>query len=789
MTPTAQALALGWQYYQAGHIQQAQQLYQQLTQTDPNNPDVWCYLGIVQRAGGALADAAISYREALRLRPDFLEALNNLGNVLVDLHKPGEAEECYRRALRLQPNYPQAHNNLGAALRHQGKFEEAVASYHEALRLRQDYAEAHNNLGDARKQQGRLDEAVASYREALRLRPSYAEAHNNLGAALVAQGKYDDAIAHHGEALRLRPSWPDAYNNLGNAYLVQKKPDEAAAYYRQALALKPEYPDALANLGIALSEQRQYDEAIACYREALRLKPDYAAALTNLGNVFVEQGKPAEALAFYERALQLQPDYAEAHRNRGQALHAHGKLDEALAGFRQALELQPDLAAAHMGRAQTLLALGKFDEGWIEYEWRWKCKEFSPPSYQQPLWDGSALDGRTILLHAEQGLGDTLQFIRYAPLVKERGGRVLVACQKPLLQLLASCPGIDQLVPYNDPLPDFDVTIHLLSLPRVFGTTLANVPANVPYLFAEPALLSHWQRELSGYRTYRVGIAWQGNPQHSGDAQRSFPLAQLAAIAQLDGVKLFSLQKIYGTEQLSTASFPVIDLGSRLDESIGPFMDMAAVMKNLDLVICPDTAIVHLAGALGVPTWLALPFGSEWRWLRERTDSPWYPSVRLFRQEQAGDWAGVFARMAAALSSHLQASRRTRGIAVEIGVGELIDKIVILQIKNERLTDAAKLANIGKELATLQAARDRALAPSAELAALTAELRVVNEALWQVEDGVRLCERDQDFGPRFVELARSVYRHNDRRAAVKRRINELVGSELVEEKGYGQSRD
>jgi len=232
-------------------------------------------------------------------------------------------------------------------------------------------------------------------------------------------------------------------------------------------------------------------------------------------------------------------------------------------------------------------------------------------------------------------------------------------------------------------------------------------------------------------------------------------------------------------------------------------------MKNLDLVICPNTAIVHLAGALGVPTWLALPFGSEWRWLRDRSDSPWYPSVRLFRQEQAGDWAGVFAGMAAALTSQVEAfragwhafaaprpesdpvdaggPRKHGGIAVEIGVGELIDKIVILQIKNERLNDAAKRANIGKELATLQAARERALAPSAELAALTAELRVVNEALWQVEDDLRLCERHQDFGPRFVELARSVYRHNDHRAALKRRINELVGSELVEEKSYGHT--
>src|SRR5439155_18151332 len=233
------------------------------------------------------------------------------------------------------------------------------------------------------------------------------------------------------------------------------------------------YAETLANLAIVLAEQHQYDEATACYREALRLKPDYPSALANFGNLLAEQGKPDEALALYDQALQLKPDYIEAYGNRGQALLAQGKLDEALSGFGQALQKQPDYVQARMGRALTLLSLGNFEEGWSEYEWRWKCKEFSPPPYRQPLWDGSALDGRTILLHAEQGLGDTLQFIRYAPLVKERGGWVVVACQKALLRLLARTPGVDQLVSYNEPFPPFDVYAPLLSLPRIFGTTLA----------------------------------------------------------------------------------------------------------------------------------------------------------------------------------------------------------------------------------------------------------------------------------------------------------------------------
>jgi tetratricopeptide (TPR) repeat protein len=681
----------------------------------------------------------------------------------------------YREALRLRPNYPEAHNNLGAAQRYQGQLDEAVASYREALRLRPDYADAHNNLGDARKQQGRLDEAVASYREALRLRPNYPEAHNNLGAALVRQGQYDEAIAHHREALRLRPRFPDACNNLGNAFLMQKKLDEAAACYREAVALKPEYAEALANLGIVLAGQRKHDEAVACYKKALQLKPDYPEALVNLGNVLLEQGKPGEALAIYEQALQLHPDSAAAHDHRSQALLAQGKLDEALAGFGQAIHLRPDHAGARMGRALTLLLLGHFEEGWVEYEWRWKCKEFSPWSYPQPPWDGSPLDGRTILLHAEQGLGDTLHFIRYAALVKERGGRVVVACQKPLLRLLASCPGIDQLVPYNEPLPDFDVHTPLLSLPRIFGTTLATVPANIPYLFADPALLGHWQRELSSYRTFRIGIAWQGNPDYPGDAQRSFPLAQLAPLARVGGVQLLSLQKTHGMEQLRTAPFPVIDLGSRLDETSGPFMDTAAVIKNLDLVICPNTALVHLAGALGVPVWLALPLNPEWRWLWNRADSPWYPTVRLFRQEQTGDWAGVFARMATELAVRMRCGRRTRGVPVEVSPGELLDRMTHLEIMAERCTVAAQLDSIRSELGRLAAVRDRALPPSPELAQLVAELKAVHEALWESEDGMRLCEQNGEFGDSFILLAKAVCHHNDRRLELQLHLNDLLG--------------
>src|SRR5438132_456876 len=676
-------LSLGWSHYQAGNPAQAEQVFRQALDLDPDNADVWCLLGIVCRAQGHHAAAVQSYREALKRKPDFVEGLNNLGNVLVDQGQFEEAADCYRQVLRLRPDYAQAHNNLGVAYRFQGKFADAAACYREALRIRPDYAEA------------------------------------------------------------------------------------------------------LSNLGIALAELREFDEALACYREALRLKPDYPEAYTNMGNVFQELGRLDEALAHYEKALRLKPDYAEAHDNRAQAEMAGGNLAGARAGFESALRLKADYAEAHLGRAFTLLLQGDFEAGWAEYEWRWKCKEFTPFAFQQPVWDGSPLAGRTILLHAEQGLGDTLQFIRYAALVKERGGRVLVACQKPLLPILKGCPGVDQWIPYDAPLPDFDVYAPLLSLPRIFGTNLASIPAAVPYVFADAELIERWGRELERYPGLKVGVAWQGNPRYSGDRKRSFPLEKLAPVARLPNVQLFSLQKGPGAEQIGGVAdqFAVVDLGSQLDEKSGPFMDTGAVMKNLDLVISADTAIGHLAGALGVPLWLALPFVAEWRWLLGRKDSPWYPTVRLFRQSRPGDWDAVFKHMAQELKKQ-PAPCRARPITVVIAPGELVDKITILEIKSARVKDEAKLANIRNELAALVAARDRALQASKELADVIAELKAVNEQLWQVEDDLRSCERAKAFGAVFIDLARQVYRLNDRRAALKRRINEMLHSDFIEEKEY-----
>ena len=497
-------------------------------------------------------------------------------------------------------------------------------------------------------QAGKLPEAERIYSEILRGNPYHAGALHLLGVLAYQSGKGDVAIEYIGRALQYCPNLAEAHNNLGIVLKDMGKLPEAMASYQIALRIKPDYADAHSNLGIAFKEMGNLAEATASYQKALQINPNFAEGHNNLGNVLLANDQLDDAAARFQTALRLKPNYAETLTNYANVLQKQGKLHEALACYDQALLMKPGYAEAHWNKSLALLLSGNFHQGWAEYEKRWQSKHFHRRPFQQPLWDGSPLGGRTILLWAEQGLGDTLHFIRYAPLVQQRGGTVVMECQPPLLPLLAQCSGIDRLVAQNSPLPSFDLQVPLLSLPGIFRTDLATIPAQVSYLIADQPLVEHWREQLNSYQGFKIGIAWQGNPTHGGDRQRSMPLGQFAPLAQVPGVHLLSLQKGHGAEQLRAVAdrFTVIDLGSRLDETNGAFMDTAAVMMNLDLIITADTATAHLAGALGVPVWVALPWIPDWRWLLERIDSPWYPSMRLFRQPQRGDWADVFNRMA-----------------------------------------------------------------------------------------------------------------------------------------------
>ncbi len=754
----------------------------------PDDPDTLNDLGVALARMGRRDEAEASYREALRIRPDFADAHNNLGNVLRHRGRHDEAVASFREALRLRPDYPEAHNNLGIALRSQGKLDEAIASYQRALALRPTYAEALNNMGFALAHRGKGDAAIVCYQQAARLKADYFEALHNLGNSLSDQGRHDEAVAAYREALRVRPDEPRVLKCMAITLSRREKFDEAAEMLRKALTIRPDFPDAWNDLGITLARQGKHREAIDAYGEAIRYRPNFAEAYNNMGNAMRNVGRFDESLDCYRKALELKPQYADAHNNLGIAYSEMGRFDDAVASYTRCLELRPNHVDAHMNRALTWLRKGDYAQGWAEYEWRWKKRNLSNRPLIQPQWNGFPLEGRTILLVTEQGFGDVLQFVRYAPLLKAQGAKVLLECPERLIRLLQGCPGIDALIPQGAPLPHYDVYAPLLTVPGLTATAVDRIPAPVPYLRPDPALVEKWRAELSGYREFKVAINWQGNPRYAGDYHRSIPLKFFEPLARIPGVRLFSIQKNDGVEQLKQVAdrFEVIELGSRLDGESGPFMDTAAVMSCVDLFITSDTAVAHLAGALGVPVWMGLSTTPDWRWLTAREDNPWYPTMRVFRQQSFMDWDPVFDRIAAELRKLVPGTIPTRSVVIEAAPGELIDKITILEIKSERIADGEKLRNVRAELETLRSARDRTIVPSEDLAALTAELRAVNEALWAVEDDLRECERVGDFGPRFVELARSVYKKNDHRAAIKRRINERLGSRIVEEKSYAE---
>ncbi|HEY2158611.1 MAG TPA: DUF6165 family protein, partial [Isosphaeraceae bacterium] len=631
---------------------------------------------------------------------------------------------------------------------------------------------------------------VAPLREALRLDPDHPAALATLADVFSKLDSPAGLVAACRAVLAARPDHFEALHRLGEALAYLKSYGESLAYFLAAVRVVPASPSAENGVGIALAGLGRHAESAAHFRRAIEIHPTYLEARRNLGQLLRRTAAFDEAEVHLARAIDLEPGFAEAHNERGLALSGLRRHEEALACYERTLALAPGHFNARVNRAMTRLMLGDYARGWPEFESRHENPELKRTEYPRRPWRGEPIEGRTILLTLEQGVGDVFQFLRFVPQVRALGpAEVVVHANDHLVEIIKTCPGIDRIITRvpDDADPGFDVHAPLMSLPGLLGTTVATIPAPIPYLSADPVRVGRWRERLRAYPGFRVGVAWQGNPKNQIDRDRSFPLGLLEPLARVAGVRLVSLQKGPGAEQVAALGgrFAVVDLGDELDAGPAAFLDTAAIMVCLDLVVSADTSTVHLAGALGVPTWLPLSTAADWRWLEGRDDSPWYPSVRLFRQERPRVWGPVFDRMAAALAAHVVANPpASPPIVVEVAAAELIDKISILEIKSERIADPAKLAHIRAELAALESARAGSIPPTPGLDDLVSELRVVNEAIWDVEDALRACERAGDFGPRFVELARSVYRNNDRRAALKRAINDRLGSRLVEEKSY-----
>jgi len=677
---------------------------------DPTAPAARCNLGVAQRGLKKLTEAATTFRGALALSPNYAGALSNLGVVLTELGELEEAERVLRQALAIEPS-GQSLFNLANALLRQMRWQEAYDSFLQARALVPAMAEIHANLGAACKALGRLDEAVASYRRAVELAPrdalslhnygmilgdakrhdeavaalraaadlapDNAAIHVDLGAAFyhVAKGRqnadspalFDLAIAALETAIALDTTMPAARYNLGLALLDRGRVEDAVTRFREAMTLQTDYAEAHCNLGHCLAELGQFEEAAHHCRRALALRPELVEAQSTLGNIAVGLHDLEAAEVAYRAAVAQRPTMGGAWCNLGVALFRQGRSEEALEACDKALAFSPDLADAHWNRALVLLQRGDYAEGWAEYAWRLRRARRirEDAGFTQPLWDGTPLNGGTVLLHTEQGFGDAIQCARFIPPAARRAGRIVVQAQRPLIRLFASLPGVDAILPDDAPLtPRVDCRLPLFSLPHLFAPTVASLreperAQPVPYLKIPPDLTNVWAERLSaataGDRALRIGIVWSGNVGSEAELGRSIPLPAFAAL-DLPGVRLISLQKGDGLNELAGAratGMSVTELGP--DYDAGDFADTGAILENLDLIVCCDTAVAHLAGALGRPVWLAVNAVADWRWLLNRTDSPWYPSLKIYRQPSRGDWAGLFAKMAADLEGLVRA--------------------------------------------------------------------------------------------------------------------------------------
>jgi tetratricopeptide (TPR) repeat protein len=560
-----------------------------------------------------------------------------------------EANRLTHAILSVHSDHFDALHLTAAVKARQRRFAEALAGYDRALAVRPHHPEALNNRGNTLKQLRWFDEALASFDEALAVRPKFAEALNNRGSALHDMKRFDEALVNFDRALAIRPNFAEAFYNRALALYQSKRFGDALASYDRALAIRPDYAKALNNRGSTLKELRRFDEAVASFDRALAVRPDYVVALNNRGLLLEELKRFDAALASYEDALARQPDFADSLNNRGNILIKLKRFDEALASFERALAVRPDYAEAHCTESLLRLLMGDYERGWHKYEWRWRTDELESfeRKCEQPLWLGeNVINGKTILLHSEQGFGDTIQFCRYVPLVARRGAQVLLDVPTPLRDLMVSLDGIAQVIPRGEELPCFDFHCPLLSLPLAFGTTLETIPSEMPYLTVPPENERNWKTRLGSERRPRIGVAWCGNPLHKDDCIRSMDLKTFSGILDADAT-FVSLQKDIRVSDVAMLE----SLGHvlRFENDLRTFADTAALIANLDLVISVDTGVAHLAGALAKPVWVLLPFVPDWRWLLDREDNPWYPTARLFRQNVSCDWSGVINRVVSEL--------------------------------------------------------------------------------------------------------------------------------------------
>lgn len=657
--------------------------------------------------------------------------------------------------------------------------------------------------------QGFKEEAIEYYDRATALRPQVEQVHFNKGIVLTQLNKHQEAADCFTRAININASYTKAYIHAGNALEKCDKHDQAIHIYKRGIELDPTNAELNYRLGLLYKYQDQFESAIDELRQATIKNESNNLYKLELANTLHLIDGSAEALRLYEQILEQNPNNHHVLYNFGYTIKKMGYIEKAIEIYDRVLSMDPDYALAHFSRSLSYLTLGDWERGWQEYESRWAAYGESPKKFDSPVWDGSSLYGKRILLYAEQGLGDSIQFVRYAQLVKDMGAYVIVETQGPLKDLLKLCPYIDEVYARGEQLPQCDTHIAFMSLPMIFKTTIETTPHNVPYIYAKPELVSYWAEQLKDDHNFRIGICWQGNPNYRTQflrqavAGKSMHVKEFEPIMRLPGVTVYNLQKVSGEDQLQELSKDVHirSFGQDFDTQHGRFMDTVAIMKNLDLVITIDTGTCHVAAALGVPTWNLLPNPADWRWMIDRTDTPWYNNMRLFKQPKPGDWKGSIEACVQALEPILRGEKTVEEVTQDKGIRkekrpyENNNSTPILDTKlsaiNPQPTPQKTTQTIRcldttlfkferlegqceqqQEIVTAPTKQHEVSAPQAqpiEMKQLTTQLIAINKELWECDQQLKK-QNISAFDDNFIKLAAQIVILQQQKCSLKELI-------------------
>jgi len=638
----------GFALHQQGRFIEAQAFYERILAIQANHFDALQLLGMLSAQTGQFPKAVDFLKKAIRINPKHADCYSNLANALKELKHYDEALLNYDRAIRINPDFALTHFNRGVTLQELHRLEEAVKSYNRAIRIDPDYPHSHSNRGLILKELKRFDEALESYDRAISINPNFAHTHSNRALILKELKRYNEALESCDQAIRINPDYAEAYSNRGLTLHELKHFDKALESFAQAISIKPDFAEAYFSRGFTLQELKHFNQALESYDQAINIKPDYAEAFTNRGLTLQELRYLNEALESYDRAVRIKPNYVLAHLNRGITLQELKRLDEAQGSYAKAISIDPNYAFAHFNLSLCNLLAGNFKDGWQGYEWRMKTEAINNTTevrnFSQPRWLGAdSLKDKTILLYAEQGLGDTIQFCRYVSLVAELGAKVILEVQRPLVKLLKGLEGVHQVVAMGDAIPDFDYQCPLLSLPLAFNTELHNIPPITRLITSNPEKVAMWQAQLGKKSKLRIGLVWSSVSGFKNDHIRSITLLELLKALPKDGFEYICLQKEIKAidKEVLEANPQIRFVGNHFED----FTDTAALIECVDLVISTCTSVPHLSCSLGKETWLMLSYIPYWLWLLDRNDNPWYPSAKLYRQEKIGDWDGVLEKI------------------------------------------------------------------------------------------------------------------------------------------------